>query len=77
MAYKTISVDLETYELLRSLKRPGESFSTVIQKGLRRGGTGRDLLAALAAAPVAEETLEALEKIVAARAASPARRAEL
>jgi predicted CopG family antitoxin len=73
MSYKTITVDLEAYELLRSRKRPGQSFSAVIKSGLRRGGTGQDLLAVLRREALAEETLEALEKVVAARVVSPAR----
>ncbi len=73
MAFKTITVDVEAYELLRSRKRPGQSFSAVIKSGLRRGGTGRDLLAALRSESLGDETIDALERVVSARAASPAR----
>ena len=34
---KTIAISDEVYELLRKSKLPGESFSTVIKRNLRRG----------------------------------------
>lgn len=73
MSFKTITVDIEAYELLRSRKRPGESFSQVIKSGLKRGGTGRDLARAIARQVPSEETLENIESLVAARRKSPAR----
>lgn len=69
MAYKTITVDIDAYELLRSRKRPGQSFSEVIRTGLRRGGTGRDLQVALLRQRVSEETLDGIDRIVEAREA--------
>ncbi len=77
MAFKTITVDLEAYELLRSRKLPGQSFSAVIKSGLRRGGTGRDLLAALAATPISEETLNLIDAGIAERQKNRARRVRL
>lgn len=77
MAFKTITIDLEAYELLRSRKRPGQSFSVVIKSGLRRGGTGRDLTAALERVAMSDSTVDAIEKIVAARRKSPARRVRI
>ncbi len=35
---KTIAVSDEVYELLKKSKMPGESFSTVIKRGLSRKG---------------------------------------
>ena len=69
MAYKTITLDIEAYELLRSRKRPGQSFSEVIRTGMRRGGTGRDLQAALARQQVSQETLNEIDRIVDSREA--------
>jgi predicted CopG family antitoxin len=77
MAYKTISIDVETYELLKARKRRGQSFSDVIRSGLSPGGTGRDLQMVLGRSLPSAETVEALERIVAARRASPARVPEL
>lgn len=65
MATKTISVDLEAYERLRSARRaPDESFSKVIKRAQwvddPRDGAG--LLAALAAMePVSSDVLEYLD----------------
>ena len=77
MAFKTITIDTEAYELLRSRKRAGQSFSAVIKSEIRRGGTGRDLRDALARAALESSTLERLDRIVAARDASPARKPAL
>lgn len=77
MAFKTITIDLEAYELLRSRKAPGESFSHVIKTRLKRSGTGRDLAAALARIEVSESTLDRTERIVRDRRKSPARRPKL
>ena len=73
MAVKTITIDTEAYEALARHKMPGQSFSQVIKQHFGRLRTGRDLKAALDRMEVAEETLEALERIVDGRQSSPAR----
>ncbi len=68
MAVKTITIDLEAYELLSKARTGSESFSKVIKHVL--GPSGKDahsLLASLDSLRVSEPVLEALEKVVASR----------
>jgi predicted CopG family antitoxin len=77
MAVKTITIDLEAYEILSRHKRAGESFSDVIKARLGRRVTGRDLRALIARATIAPETLDAIDARVRARRRHPARAATL
>ena len=77
MAVKTITIDLEAYETLARRKGPGQSFSQVIKEHFGTLRTGRDLAAALERADVSVEILDALDGLIEARQASPARAAEL
>ncbi len=77
MAVKTITLDLEAYELLARRKRPGMSFSQVVKLHLGPRTTARDLLAAVRANPLAPETLRAVDAIVRRRRSSPARAPKL
>jgi predicted CopG family antitoxin len=73
MAVKTITIDLEAYDILARAKKSGQSFSEVIKERLGRK-TGRDLWAALARAGApSEETLDRIDAQVRARRRSPAR----
>ena len=65
MAVKTITVDLEAYELLAARKRPGESFSRMIKRTLRdEQYTASHLLAHLDEILLGEDTVTAVEAVV-------------
>lgn len=68
MAVKTITIDMESYSLLSSRKRSGESFSKVIKRTLgEEGKTGKNLLIHLNRVDVSDEYLTKVEDIVADR----------
>jgi predicted CopG family antitoxin len=73
MAVKTITIDTEAYEALARHKKPGQSFSQVIKMHFGRLRKGRDLKAAVKRATLSEETLEAVDRLVANRQSSVAR----
>jgi predicted CopG family antitoxin len=77
MATKTITLDLEAYELLSRQKKSGQSFSQVIKEHFGRTRKSRDLLDAVAHTDFAEETLDRLDRLVAARAEETAREVRL
>ena len=72
MAVKTITIDLEAYEILARHKRAGQSFSQVIKQRLGGRMTGRDLAQAVARTRLSERTLDAIEADT-ARRSTPAR----
>jgi predicted CopG family antitoxin len=61
MAVKTITIDMEAYDLLSRQKREGQSFSQVIKEHFSGARRGRDLKAALQEASLSEEALDAIE----------------
>ena len=73
MPVKTITIDLEAYEILSRHKRDGQSFSQVIKERLGRRTTGRDLLRVVAQVRLAGDTLDAIDAQVRARRRSRAR----
>ena len=77
MAVKTITVDMEAYELLSRNKREGQSFSQVIKEHFSGAKRGRDLKEALRGLSISEETLDAIEAQVKGRAAHRAKAPEL
>ena len=72
MAVKTITLDLEAYELLRRRKRGGQSFSQVIKEHFRAEHTLGDLCRALDDASLDEETLDLIDEQITRRAADVA-----
>lgn len=77
MAVKTITIDMEAYEILARRKRHGQSFSQVIKEHLGRRRTGRDLYTALQRAALSEQTVEAIERVVRSRRTNRARPVKL
>jgi len=73
MAVKTITIDLEAYEILARHKRTGQSFSQVIKQRLGGRMTGRELAQAVARARISERTLDAIDTQIRSRRSSPAR----
>jgi predicted CopG family antitoxin len=73
MAVKTITIDLEAYEILSRRKRAGQSFSKVIKEQLGKGKTGADLGAVLRQVRLAPETLDKVEAQLRERRRNPPR----
>ena len=77
MAVKTITIDMDAYELLSRYKKPKQSFSQVIKEHFGRQRTVRHFQAALRQIALSESTLDAIEQQARARRASRARAASL
>lgn len=73
MAVKTITIDLEAYELLSRHKHAGQSFSEVIKAHFGPQPTAGRFRALLPRVRLAEDTLDAVDRQVHARRAEPAR----
>lgn len=68
MAVKTITIDMEAYNLLSRLKKPNESFSQVIKKTLAdRSKTAQRLYEDLDRLVLAKDTIDQIEGLVAER----------
>lgn len=77
MAVKTITIDLEAYELLSRQKRPGQSFSQVIKQRFGATKTAADLLRSAKATAMSRDALDAIDRVVARRRGDVAKAAKL
>ncbi len=73
MAVKTITIDVDAYEILARQKRPGQSFSTVIKEHFGTRKTAAALLRALPSLTLKEGTLDQIEAQIKERRRHPAR----
>lgn len=77
MAVKTITIDIEAYDLLSSQKAAGQSFSQVIKAHFGSRPTAGRFLALVRASRPGTEALDAMERQVQARKLSPVRAVKL
>ena len=70
MAVKTITIDMEAYDLLAAEKRDNESFSKVIKRRLRPSCTAKNLLDNLNRLTLSKETLDKVDELLDARSES-------
>jgi len=64
MAVKTITIDMEAYEILAAEKRGNESFSQVIKRKLKEKSTASNLLRNLPKCALSEDTLSNIDRII-------------
>src|SRR5687767_7467805 len=69
MATKTISIDLEAYERLKSVQKENESFSQTIKRVIRKPIDVEQWLASLGKDPMSDEAIDAVEQVIAQRRA--------
>lgn len=77
MAVKTITIDLEAYEILARHKKPGQSFSQVIKAHFGPRKTVGAFREALRTMHLSSRATTAIDQVVRARTRSTARVPEL
>ncbi len=73
MAVKTITIDMDAYDILSRYKKPGQSFSRVIKEHFGRKKTAKEFVELLPSAALTEKTLSAIERQMKSRRSSRAR----
>ncbi len=73
MAVKTITIDLEAYQILARRKRPGQSFSQVIKQELGASRKASDLRAVVTGLRISPDALDSIERQVRRRRSYRAR----
>jgi hypothetical protein len=73
MAVKTITIDMEAYTLLFRRKEAGQSFSDVIKARFGPDPTAAGFLRLARKFNLSDDALDAMDRVVADRASSPAR----
>ena len=73
MATKTISIDVDAYERLKSVQKPTESFSQTIKRVVRKPVDLKAWFAAMDRSPLSRQAVEAIGRHVKARS-RPSRR---
>jgi predicted CopG family antitoxin len=73
MSVKTITIDMDAYDILASAKQGSESFSRVIKRRFSRATTGRNLLLHLGEVCLSPSGLKGVETVLKARDKSPAK----
>lgn len=61
MAVKTITIDIEAYELLSDQKNEGESFSQVIKRRLRSKPKFEEILKTIRKSEISDQVLNDME----------------
>ena len=77
MAVKTITIDMDAYDILSRHKKPGQSFSQVIKEHLGGRKTGRQLERALRGFRISDDALDSMEGQLQARKNSKAKAPKL
>jgi predicted CopG family antitoxin len=64
---KTISIDMEAYRRLKSIKQKNESFSQAIKRVVQRPIDFEKWMASIEKDPLSEEAVEAVEAVISQR----------